>query len=219
MSIESLGAQQQTPANKVNKTQNDQQKLFSQPMEKLFQDHSQILTRILNDGVKIPEEELKKVLLEKDELKKAYFGIENKFITPDLLTQNISSYIIFHTTEIPIILPKTFFDVPADSSFSNKKITINIIKDEGWWKLQSANLEICSFLKPALTCFSKENFKRNLVIKGVEYSTSSYLPVNAIVYSTKWNLLAFLLFCIKNKYYFSHLEEGIRAFLTKVKNL
>ncbi len=219
MTIEQLGSQQVFHQQKLDKVQKETQEQYSLPMNKLFQGHNSLMTRILQDGIHIPHEELKKLDAEFGLLKKAYIGLDNQFVSEALLTQDVRDYVVFHTAELPVIIPAVFLNERSEQSYQNRKMLINFIPEKKWWETDVNKLKPNDFLKPALTCFSTEYFVKTLTVTGIEKSGSNYLPVQAIIFSTKWNLFTFLVFCMQNKLYFAQLKQGILAYLQVVKRL
>lgn len=217
-------AQQKNP--NINKTEQNNNQIYHQEMSKLFDSHNHILTRLLQEGLKIPEEDMKKIQKEKKHLKRFYFGLDNKIVDSRLFPEIPEGYLMFYTDTMPVVMPSTFLDDGFDANFIGQEpLVINLIKEYKWWDLDPNRVKKTKFLKPGLILFSVNNFIRKDSVRHYKRVDTPSIPQRSILFSISCNLFTLLLFFHKNRQYFYSLQHGINVYLefinglTKLKNV
>ena len=86
MVIDQLGVMQTLQFKNTSKVEEPSQKsVYTAQMDKLFENHNHVLTRILQNGLKIPDHLMQRVKREAPALKRLYFGLDNYLVDPQLL--------------------------------------------------------------------------------------------------------------------------------------
>jgi hypothetical protein len=220
MVIDQLGVMQTQQFKNTNKAEEPSQKsVFTAHIDKLFANHNHVLTRILQNGLKIPDHLMQRVQREAPALKRLYFGLDNFLIDPQLLPKDPSQYIIIGTDTMPIIIPQIFLKEGSSSDhIAAQKIVINLVDEKNWTDLDTNNMVFSDFLRAGLLFFSPRDHVRREAIKMVQLSSTPFLPQRSILFSIKCNLYTLLLFSYHHQEYFPSLQAGITAYLKFIKD-
>ncbi|MDD5455839.1 MAG: hypothetical protein PHV30_02265 [Candidatus Margulisbacteria bacterium] len=218
MSIDQIGFQQAQPHREIQKSEQSNQQSFNSHMDKLFLSHNMILTRILQNGLKIPQHLMEKIKREASNLKKIYFGLDNHILDPQLLPKDQGEFVVLYTESMPVIIPRIFFeeDVQKDHILS-QKLALNLLDDKNWWEVNPDEIEFSEFLRAALVFFGMRKFVKKEKIKMVHIVTNPNLTEHSIIFSMKCNLFTLLLFFYTHHQYFPTLQAGINAYLKFLK--
>lgn len=215
MVIDQLGVFQTQQFKNTNKTEEPSQKsVYTAQMDRLFANHNNVLTRILQNGLKIPDHLMQRIKREAPALKRLYFGIDNYIVDPQLLPKDPSQYLIIGTDSLPIILPQVFLKEGSSPELvASHKIVINLVDEKNWTELETDKIAFSDFLRAGLIFFSPKDHVRREAIKMVQQSATPFLPQRAILFSIKCNLYTLLLFSYHHQEYFPSLQAGITAYL------
>ncbi len=215
MVIDQLGIMQTQQFKNTAKTQKAADNwVFNAHIDKLFNNHNHVLTRILQNSVKIPKELKQKGNNPNSLEKKYYFGIDNHIINPQLLPKDQGDFIIFHTKSVPVVVPKFFLhEEISQDEILTKALLINLVDDAQWWEINNENMPFSEFLKVGLVFFAQTNFLRKEKVKMVQIATTPYLPQRSVIFSMKCNFFSFIRFLLSNQQYFSNLQLGLNAYL------
>ncbi len=216
MTIEQLGFQQVQQFQNANKTELPNQ-AAAQQLDKLFLSHNQIMTRILQEGVKIPQELVEQIRDRADLLKRLYFGLDSYLVDSQLLPRDNDKYLYLKTNSLPLLIPNNFVNEEVQKEMLlSKNILINLVEEQTWWDANFENLEQADFLKVGLVFFSGHSGLKKEPIKMAHIQQGIELPQRAVVFSLRCNLLTLLLFFYHHQEYFHNLQAGINAYLKYV---
>lgn len=215
MVLDQLGFHQTQQFKNINKTEKPSDNwVYTAQMDKLFDNHNLILTRILQHGLKIPQELSEKIKSQAKELKKIYFGLDNNIVDPELLPKDQGKFAVLYTETIPIVIPNVFVEenITQDQILTNK-LVINLLEEQNWWDIKTEDIINSDFLKASLVLFSTRNFVKNEKIKMIHITENPIIPKHSIIFSLKCNFFTLLLFFYHNQQYFSSLSKGINSYL------
>jgi hypothetical protein len=218
--LENLAHSQLKPLQNNQKSEVNNKSNFFNQLDKLFVGHNQMMTRILQNGLKIPEHEIKKLQREAIHLKKLYFGLDYSLFESTLLPGLETEYLIMETESLPIAVPLSFINNAIDQEqIPLQSLLINCIKENRWFEEMNRDVEYSEFIKPALVFFSERDFVKKNKILSVRLCERTLLPQKLIVYNIGCNLFSLLVFFHKHKQYFSNLKLGIEAYLKFVSKI
>ncbi len=220
MVIDQLGVMQTLQFKNTSKVEEPSQKsVYTAQMDKLFENHNHVLTRILQNGLKIPDHLMQRVKREAPALKRLYFGLDNYLVDPQLLPKDPAQYMIIGTETMPIIVPQIFLkDGNSPEMLSSQKIVVNLVDEKNWTELDTDKIVFSDFLRAGLLFFSPKEHVRRESIKMVQQSATPFLPQRSILFSIKCNLYTLLLFSYHHQEYFPSLQAGITAYLKFLKD-
>ena len=216
MVLDQLGVFQTQQFKNISKTSEEKtdQWIYQAQMDKLFSSHNHVLTRILQNGLKIPQELVEKVKRQAIGLKRIYFGLDNFIVDPHLIPKDQGGFVILKTETMPIILPQVFFkeDVSQDSLLT-RKVVINLIEEKKWWELDADTVLFPDFLKAGLVFFSPKAHVKKEPIRMAQVTTDPFLPEHAVIFSLKCNFFTLLLFFFHHQEYFTSIQAGLATYL------
>ncbi len=214
MSLENIGSYSVKQTNQSTRSEQTHQHAQNQQMDKLLNTHNHMMTKILQQGVTIPQDTFEKIQREAGPLKRVFFGLDNQLFEPGMLPATQDEFVVFYTKTLPIVIPTIFFESGDNQAeIFASGLTLNLLKSENWWDYDKHNIEFAKFLKVGLVFFSHDNYIKKESIKDIKVVKDPYLPEKAIVFSMSCNFFALLMFFYTNKQYFQNINTGIRAFL------
>ena len=213
MTLDNIGYTKAAQVNKATKSNQVNQQNMNAQADKLFSSHNLMLTRILQNGLNIPQELLEKIKRQAPLLKKLYFGLDNYLLDPHLLPKDQGEFVVMYTQSLPVVVPKIFFEEENNDQIMSKDLVINLVDEKKWSETDPDTLLFPEFLKAGLVFFSERNFIKKEKIKMIQTTANPFLPEHSVIFSMKCNFFTLLLFFYNNQQYFHNLQTGLQNFL------
>ncbi len=214
MTLENIGSHNVRQMTQNSRSEQVNQHAHAQQMDKLLNTHNHIMTKILQQGLSIPQDTFEKIQREATPLKRFFFGLDNQLFEYGNLPAEQGDFVVFYTKSIPLVIPAIFFENGySQADIFSEGVTVNLLKSERWWEHDKYELELSKFLKVGLIFFSHEDYVKVEKIRDVKIVQDPYLPEKAIVFSMSCNFFALLMFFYNNKQFFASLNIGLNTFL------
>ena len=218
MSLEQIMAPVMKQVQQTQKNEKTNETAMTTHVDKMFANHNNILTRILQNGLSIPQELQEKIIAKAPLLKKLYFGLDNRIIDPHLLPNDQGEFIVLFTDTLPIVFPRTFLEQGVEiQTLNSVPTTLNLVQEKNWWEITHSDFELSEGLRAGFVFFSSKSMKKKEKIKFVQVATNPFIPDRAVIFSMRCNFYSLLLFFFAHKNYFQNLQTGLKAYLQFVK--